>query len=470
MLDPVFSLRRTVHLAPGERTRVTFVTVAGGSRDEVTELVEKYRDYPAIRRAFELAWNRAQLELRHLRLTQEEVQRFQHLAGIVLYPQPTLRPTSDRLKKNERGQTELWKYGISGDLPIVLVTIRDLFDAYAVREILLAHTYWSLRGLKADLVILNEEAVSYDQPLQNQLTRLVQTYAQTTGVDQPGGVFLRPAKDMSEEDRTLLNTVARVVLVAARGSLAQQLSSTAMTRESANPIGATALPIGPTHPERAGETGLPEIALDIDNGLGGFTPDESEYVVTLDAASDNTPAPWSNVIAGPDFGVLVTEAGIGYTWHGNSQSNKLTPWSNDPVANGAGDALYLRDEETGDFWSPTPLPIREDGPYRARHGQGYTTWERTSHGIAQELTVFVLPEGEPGQPQPPVRFQILKLHNTTAKARKLTATVYVEWVLGVDREDMQLHSGHRLERRRRLPDGAKRLPPRLRRLRGLPCL
>ena len=142
--------------------------------------------------------------------------------------------------------------------------------------------------------------------------------------------------------------------------------------------------------------------------------------------------------------MIATEAGIGYTWHANSQSNKLTPWSNDPTANPTTDAIYLRDEATGALWTTTPLPIREAGMYRTRHGQGYTVWERISHGISAELTVFVVPgehpiQSEEGGSQPPVRLQILKLRNTTDQPRRLTATAYAAWTLGVDREEMQMH-------------------------------
>ena len=213
------------------------------------------------------------------------------------------------------------------------------------------HTYWNLRGLKVDLVILNEEAITYDQPLQNQLARLIQTYAQVTGTDQPGGVFLRPAKDMTDEDRTLVLSAARVVLIAARGPLAQQIAFTVSSR-----VDAPALVPMPHPIESASETvALSPIEVKLDNGFGGFTPDGAEYIVNLTDIRQNTPAPWINVIAGPSFGTLVTEAGIGYTWHGNSQSNRITPWSNDPISNPIGDALYLRDEESGAVWSPTPL-------------------------------------------------------------------------------------------------------------------
>ncbi|MES2460895.1 MAG: glucoamylase family protein, partial [Armatimonadota bacterium] len=434
VLDPVFSLRRTVTLAPGERVQVAVVTVAGSTRESVVALTEKYRDYGAARRAFQLAWNRAQLELRHLRVGPDEAQRFLQLAGSVLYPNPRLRAPAARIERNNQGQPGLWKYGISGDLPIVVVQIRDLYDAYVVRELLIAHTYWRLHSLRVDLVILNEEGASYDLPLQGQLGRLVQAHTQYTGIDQPGGVFLRPSREIPEADMDLLLAAARVVIVAARGSMAQQLAAA---------IAPTSLP--PTfEPTRSSAEGnnrhvstLSEIERIGWNGLGGFAEGGTEYAIDL-LPGRPTPAPWVNVMASEHFGTMVTESGAGYSWYGNSQSNRLTPWTNDPTADPVSDAIYLRDEETGDVWSPTPSPRRSTKTaYRVRHGQGYTRFENASNGIEQELTVFV-PLEESGD-GPPVRLQVLRLRNTSAQRRRLTATPYAAWTLGVEREDTQMH-------------------------------
>jgi cyclic beta-1,2-glucan synthetase len=429
ILDPAFSLRRRVTLEPGQRVSVAFITAAGESREEVVALAEKYCDLKATGRAFEMAWTHAQLELRRLRIQPDEALRYQQLASYMLYPKPALRPPPDRLRRNTLGQSRLWAYGISGDFPIIVVTTGDTNDIETVRQILLAHTYWHEHGLKADLVILNEEAVSYEQPLQDQLRRMINAYSQFTGADQPGGVFLRPAGLMPEEDLTLLLTVARVVLVVARGSLSQQL---------ATPVQPKALPPAPASRRRMAEEPsppLPFMELPYFNGLGGFTLDGREYAIYL-GPGDQTPAPWINVMANPTFGTLVSESGCGFTWYGNSQSNRLTPWSNDPVSDPPGDALYICDEDLGVFWTPTPLPIRELDAYRTRHGQGYTIFEHNSHAIEQELVTFVPVDDRGGAP---VRIQRLRLRNRSSRHRRLTITAYVEWALGVEREDMQMH-------------------------------
>jgi cyclic beta-1,2-glucan synthetase len=429
VLDPVFSLRRRVTLEPGARVQIAFVTGAAGSRDEAVALSEKYHDLRSAHRAIEMAWTHAQLELRHLRIHQDEAQMFQQLAAHVLYPNALLRPGAERLTRRTLGQSRLWAYGISGDLPIIVLSIGDPQDIDLVRQTLMAHTYWQQHGLKTDLVILNEEGSTYDQPLQNQLRRTVEAYSQLTGTDRAGGVFLRPAEQIPAEDRALLMTTARVTLIAARGSLAQQLGT---------PIQSITLPSAFTRTTPFNEepsTPLPFMELSYFNSLGGFTADGREYVIYL-GPGDQTPMPWINVMANPSFGTLVSESGQGYSWYGNSQSNRLTPWTNDPVSDPSGDTLYIRDEELGVVWTPTPLPIREEDAYRIHHGQGYTHFEHNSHSIDQWLTTTVPVDDQGGAP---VRLQRLRLTNCSSRKRRLTVTLYGEWTLGTEREETASH-------------------------------
>jgi len=430
VLDPIFSLRRRVVVGPGQKAVISLVTVAGETREQVLTLLDKYRELQATNRAIDLAWTHAQLELRYLGLQADEGQMFQDLASHMLYPNAQLRPSAERLRRNALGQSRLWSYGISGDLPILAVVVSDVHDLPLVREALLAHTYWRVRGLKTDLVILNSEPGGYEQPLQTQLNRLIQIYSLHTGIDKPGGVFLRSIEQIPEEEVTLLVASARAVLVAARGSLAQQLSRQAEPPELPPPIeiseGTSEEPSDP----------LPFLELPYFNGLGGFTPDGREYATYL-KPGDQTPLPWVNIMANPEFGSLVTEAGEGFAWYGNSQTNRQTPWVNDVLAAATSEGLYVRDEESGLFWSPTPLPSPDrENAYRARHGQGYSVFEHNSHGIQHELTTFVPLNQQGGEP---LRIQRLRMRNTSRRVRRLSVTSYAEWTLGVDREETQQH-------------------------------
>jgi len=429
VLDPIFSLRCELALDPGERVELAFATGAAESRESAVALIEKYRDLHTAHRALEAATSQGQTAARQLGVTADDLRRFQQLAGPLLYPSARLRASERQLRRNRLGQAGLWAHGISGDLPILLVSLCDRRDMEVVREALLAHAYWRLLGFRADLVILNEEASGYEQPLQADLRRVIQRHAPYTPLDQPGGIFLRPAEKLPEDDLALLFAVARVVLVAARGPLVQQLAITAEVTELPPPL---------TVGRRADEepsAQLPFLELPYFNGLGGFTPDGREYAIYLGPGT-HTPAPWVNVTANPNFGALVSESGAGFAWAENSQANRLTPWSNDPVIDPPGEAIYIRDEQLGVFWTPTAAPIRELDAYRARHGQGYTLFEHNSHALEQELVTFVPLDDAGGVP---VRVQRLRLRNRSSHRRRLSVFAYVDWVLGSSREDTQMH-------------------------------
>jgi cyclic beta-1,2-glucan synthetase len=428
VLDPILSLRQSVTLGPGQRIEVSLVLAAGATRQGVLRLMDKYGDPHAIDRAMDFTWASAQLELRLLRIQPDEARRFQQLASHLLFPNPLLRPPTARIEENRKGQAGLWPYGISGDLPIALVTIGEARDVGLVRQMLEAHAYWRRHGLTSDLVILNEEVGGYELPLRERLERLIQTHSMYTGIDRPGGVFLRSAELIPEEDLRLLKAAASVVLVAARGALAQQLGV---------PVDVPTLsePMPKRRDRQEASPSLPFMELPYFNSLGGFTLDGREYAIYL-GPNTHTPAPWVNVIANPTFGTLLSETGSGFTWYGNSQRNRLTQWSNDPVIDPPSEALYIRDEETGVYWTPTPSPVREETAYRVRHGAGYTVFEHNSHGIEQELTVFVPLDENGGEP---IKLQRLRLRNDSSTHRRLSATYYVEWTLGESRESSQMH-------------------------------
>ncbi|HWC04555.1 MAG TPA: glucoamylase family protein [Methylomirabilota bacterium] len=424
VLDPIFSLRRRVRLAAGQTAHLVFSTLVAPSREAALALADKYRDPATFERAATLAWTQAQVQRHHLGIEPQEAHLFQNLAGRILYSDPTLRPPAAVLARNTTGPAALWAQKISGDLPIVLVRIDEPEDRGIVRQLLRAHEYWRVKGLPVDLVILNEQAHSYVQLLHASLETLVRTSQSSRREEREtsrGGVFILRRDLLTAADHAALLAAARAVLLSRHGTLAEQL-----LRAESTPGRPPAPRRRPARGEALPSASPPRVDAEFFNGVGGFVDDGREYVTIL-GAGQWTPAPWVNVIANPVFGFQVSESGAGYTWSVNSRENQLTPWSNDPVSDPPGEVIYIRDEETGELWSPTVLPIRQDtSAYVARHGQGYSRFEHTSHGIATELLQFVPRED-------PIKISRLTLQNHSGRPRRLSVTAYVEWVLGASR-------------------------------------
>ena len=426
VLDPIVAICYTITLDPDQTASIDMVTGMGESRERVLGLVEKYQDRRLADRVFELSWTHAQVVLRQSNASEADAQLYGRLANNVVYANAALRAEAGILMQNRRGQSGLWGYAISGDLPIVLLQIADGAHIELVRQLVQAHAYWRLKGLAVDLVIWNEDHAGYRQLLQDQIIGLIAAGIEAHVIDRPGGIFVRSTEQISSEDRILFQSVARVILSDSRGTLAEQLNHRSL-REVRVPL---------LQPTRNHST---EISADVrfqrdlilHNGLGGFTPDGHEYVMTTTAAQV-TPAPWVNVLANAHFGTVISENGAAYTWSENAHEFRLTPWHNDPVSDASGEAFYLRDEDSGHFWSPTPLPRRGAHAYVSRHGFGYSVFEYSEGGISSELWVYVALDAA-------VKFSVLKVRNTSGRPRRLSATGYVEWVLGDLRPKSSMH-------------------------------
>jgi len=425
-MDPIVSLRCRVHILPGEKIRATFTTVISASRAETMELADKYHDPAMFERTVTLAWTHAHIQQHHLAMQPSEAHLFQDLASRIIYSHAGLRPSPNTLKLNRLGQSGLWPHGVSGDFPVVLIRINENDDEGILRHILRAHAYWRMKNLAVDLVILNEKAASYAQDFQSSLENLVHT-AQSVhkheNMNPRGGIFVLRADTLTADEVILLRTAARITLQSRYGSLAQQIER----------LEQTDLFEAPQH-RKTKRPSVPNLSskdasqLLFFNGLGGFSADGSEYIIHL-GTDQWTPTPWINVIANPHFGFQVSESGSGYSWAENSRENQITPWSNDPVCDSSGEIFYIRDDETGELWNPTALPIRGDGSYVICHGQGYSLFERQNYGISTELLQFVPVDD-------PVKISRLRVTNRSERPRTLSVTAYIEWALGSNR-----HSG-----------------------------
>lgn len=426
VLDPIFAMRRTLRI-PGRSTAcVAYWTIVASSRQKLLDLIDRHQDANAFQRASTLAWTQAQVQLRHLNVEPAETNTFQQLASHLLYANNGLRPTEEAIRRGAGAQSGLWQHGISGDAPIVLVRIDDIEDIAVIQQALRAHEYWRMKQISVDLVVLNEKASSYTQDLQLAIEATVRaSQSRPTPGEVPGrgSVFALRADIISVEMRALLASVARILLVAQRGDLLVQLErmKSALDLRVVRNIQLPA-PVA----DRVSADDFDTSTLAFFNGLGGFSNDGREYVIHLQPGQ-TTPAPWINVIANSHFGFHVSAGGSSSTWSINSREHQLTPWSNDPVADPSGEAIYIRDEESGAFWSPTARPVRHSqAHWRIRHGYGYSRFGGSLGGIATDLLQFVPLEDS-------IKISRLILTNTTDRHRHLSVTAFVEWVLGAQR-------------------------------------
>lgn len=423
-LDPIFALGQEISLKPHESATLAFLTFAGESREEIIALASRYHSWTLVERSFYQASIAAQSWLAKQQISTQAFKVILQTLSALVYSFKAVRASPETIAANQLGQSGLWRFGLSGDHPILLVELDDPKQIDLVREALQVHEYLRNRRYLMDVVILNQQQTDYGAELKGLLYRLVSKMNGEEWLNQRGGIYILNGDQMRSDERTLLQTAARVLLVGEKGSLANQMPGYSIpvhhlpefmpTRQAAGKANAAIAP--QTLPlEKKGD-------LKFFNGYGGFSADGREYVIEL-PPNKNTPAPWVNVIGYPDFGFMVSETGSQCTWALNSGENRLTPWSNDAVRDPTGEALYLRDEETGEVWTPTPLPSGADQPCRVTHGAGYTIFEHNSHGLRQILTLFASPED-------PVKIVHLKVENTLAHNRRITATQYVEWVLG----------------------------------------
>ncbi len=417
VLDPIVAVRHRIVLDPDQTVTIDVVCGMTENRDACFALVDKYQDKALSDRVFDLAWTHSQVALRQLNVTEADAQLYGRIASRIIYANATQRADAALIASNQRNQTGLWGYAISGDLPIVLLKIGDGEGIELARQLVQAHAYWRTKGMMVDLVIWNDDRGGYRQVLQDQIMGLIAAQIDGNIIDRPGGIFVRPVDQISPDDRILLQAVARVVVRDEDGALLEQVR--ALRKKDVT--------IPKFIASRGEQRFIAPLALPAEtpkegNGFGTFSADGSEYVITTSAAR-RTPLPWVNVLANPNFGTVVSESGSAYTWAENAHEFRLTPWPDDPVTDASGEALYLRDEETGQLWSPTPLPTSDDATYTTRHGFGYTVFEHVRNGLHSELWIYVdLHER--------VKYSVLRLRNASGATRRLSATCFVEWVLG----------------------------------------
>jgi len=427
VLDPIVAIRYRIIIKANRTTTIDLIYGINESKEGCEALMHKYRDEHLKKRAFELFWTHSQVILRQINSSEADAQLYERLASSIIYTNPNLRGENAVLKNNFRGQSGLWSHSVSGDLPIVLLHIHDQESIEMVKQMIQAHAYWHLKGLEVDLVIWNEDHGSYRQHLQDQILGMISSGAVNGGsYTKLGSIFVKSADQLSTEDRILFESVARVILHDNRGTLSEQINKN-YSEKILPPL--LDIKIKPTNFEHV-ELKLPDNLLFF-NGIGGFTQDGKQYKI-ITKLNEQTPAPWVNIIANPDFGSVISESGSAYTWAVNAHEYRITPWNNDPVSDIGGEAFYLRDELSGQFWSPSPFPSKGYSPYLTTHGFGNTMFEHVEQGITSEMTVFV-------DVKWPIKFIVLKIKNLSGQERKLSITGFMEIIMGDTRRKTNMH-------------------------------
>ncbi|MBV1818751.1 hypothetical protein L0P54_06735 [Anaerosalibacter bizertensis] len=410
VLDPIMSLKRRVKVKSGESKEIYFVTGIDSTKEGAIKLFKKYNDEISFSKAFELAHTRSQAEIGYLTYKGDDLKLYDELvSSLVFFNNTNIIKYRDIIKESFKGQEGLWAYGISGDIPIVLIIIRSLEGLENLKKILRAHGYWFFKGLEVDLVILCEYESSYYEPLYESIQETVFECGRNSS-----NIYIRKSNNMPYEDRALLFKWASLIIDAEEG-LKKKLEKEEYIPDK------TFTGIRKDYP-----TIEKELDLEYFNGYGGFAKGGSEYIIKLTEGL-NTPLPWINVIANRNFGFIVSETGAGFSWAHNSRENKLTPWYNDAVVNLPGEIIYLRDDDTGYIWNITSSPIREKEDYVITHGQGYSKFNHFSQGIEQELTLYTALDHN-------IKMNLIKLKNHSSFERKLTLVYFVRPVLGVTDE------------------------------------
>ena len=423
VLDAIAAIRVPLSLEAGTSCTIDWFTGIAASRTDCRALASRCSKVGGGDRIIAESHVYGDETLRRIGASAADGVAYERLSGNLLYATADVRAAPSVIAKNERGQSSLWGFGLSGDVPIVLVQVTGSEQLELTHQFVRAHAFWRAHGIKTELMIVSAAPGPESDLLFTQVKDAVGASVGADQIGKPAGIFMCDDATLDDGDRILLQSVARIAASESWAHVLERLDrcgSAAPPRRLAQELTPGASGAGAVSGKRVA-----------DNGHGGFAPDLREYVVEL-SASHMTPAPWTNVIANAEFGTLVSESGSATTWSENAHEFRLTPWSNDPVSDPNSEAFYLRDEVTGRFWSPTLLPTRGAGTYVARHGFGYSIFEHSEDGIDSTLRIHVAIDA-------PVKFSALTLRNCGDAVRRLSVTGYLEWVLGDERAKTLMH-------------------------------
>ena len=424
--EPIVALKRTIKIRPHQKEKINLIITVGENKQIALDEIKKYEIEENIKKAFELSKAKNEAQSRYLRIKGTQIKDYQKMISYIIFYNPTKKENLEKLPKQKYDQSELWKYGISGDLPIILVKVKDSNDAYVVKEVLKAYEFFRTKNLETELVILDEEKHSYENYVREEIDSLVLNSQMSFLKNTRGGIFEISKNEISKQDLNLLNFVSTIVIDASKGGIKNAIKEMEdeylekykdVGKETENIL------IEDDNNENIDILQNTE-NLKYYNEYGAFSEDGKEYLIKVNK-ENRLPTIWANIMANEKFGTLVTESMGGYNWHKNSRLNRVTSWHNQASYDIPSEIIYLKDEETKKVWSLGLNPMPDNKNYNVVYGFGYTKYIHKSNGLEQELEIFVPKEDS-------LKVQILKLKNTTLNSKKMKIIYYIKPVLGED--------------------------------------
>jgi cellobiose phosphorylase len=420
--DSCLASKRTIKIMPGEEIILDLVICISNDKDIVSKLLEKYRNTNVITKTFELARAKVEAESIYLRFRGTDIEKYQKLLSYIILNNPLKSLTLKQLPKRVYSQSNLWKYGISGDLPIILLKIEDLNDMYVVRDALKAHEYFRSKNIKADLVILNGEENSYDQYVNYEIENAILNNQVEYLKNISGGIFVININQIDKEDIELLEFKSNIIINAKDGDIKTAIDDLEEAYlKTIRDIGLDVKPEYIVQEDINTNQNVDMNSLKYYNEYGGFSEDGLEYTIKLDK-ENKLPTVWSMILANPNFGTVVTQNLGGFTWHKNSRLNRLSAWNNNPVMDLPSEIIYLKDYKTGEKWSLSDNINNEANESYITYGMGYVKFKSIQNNISQELDIFVPREDS-------IKINILKLKNLEPNKRRLKLVYYIKPVL-----------------------------------------
>ena len=419
--DSVIALKRIVKIPANEEVSLNLVISVSEDVDSIKENIEYYKNFENVKRAFELAKSKAEEEIRYLGIKSRDLLTFQKMLPYIIFHNPLKTLYLDKLPKKIYMQNELWKYGISGDLPILLVKIKDVNDIYVIKQVLKAYEYYKYKNVKLDLVILDEEKNSYEKYLNNEIQKIISDMQLSFMQNISGGIFIINSNEI--EDKDLLEFKANLIIKASSGeinTILQDMEEEYLERNK--DLGIEKQELIPIPKFETQSPGINLENLKYYNEFGGFSEDGKEYILKINK-ENKLPTTWSNIMANPKFGTVVTNNMGGFTWSKNSRLNRISNWRNDPNLDIPSEIIYLKDRDLVKSWSLGAMPSPDENDYYITYGFGYSKYMHTNLGIIQEAECFV-PNNES------IKINIIKLRNTAPNRRNLKLIYYIRPVLG----------------------------------------